>query len=105
MGFLDGTGSQTLFGSGVVKSESEPENDSVLFEDSRGFEEFVPETESDDRITFPTMPAELENYGTEIDPQVSDLFFTLHFTSFLPRSFNKLKYSLLQNPHGFNTKT
>ena len=95
MGFLDGTGSQTLFGSGVVKSESEPENDSVLFEDSRGFEEFVPETESDDRITFPTMPAELENYGTEIDPQVSVLFFT----SFLPRLFNKLKYSLLQNPY------
>ena len=102
MGFLDRTGSQTLSGSGVVKSKSEPENDSVLFEDSQGFEEFVPETESDDRITFPTMPAELENYGTEIDPQVSVLFFT----SFLPRLFNKLKYSLLQNPyHGFDIKT
>ena len=76
MGFLDGAGSQTLSGSGVVNSGSEPEYDSVLFEDTRGFEEFVPGTDSDDRFTFPTMPAELENYGTEIDPQVSVLFFT-----------------------------
>ena len=76
MGFLDGTGSQTLSGSGVVNSVSEPENDSVLFEDTRDFEEFVPGTDSDDHITFPTMPAELENYGAEIDPQVSVLLFT-----------------------------
>ena len=68
MGILDQTGSQTLSGSGVVNTESEPGNDSVLFEDNRALGEFVPD--SDERITFPTMPAELENYGTEIDPQV-----------------------------------
>ena len=76
MGILDQAGSQTLSGSWVVKSGQESENDSVLFEDTRGFEEFVPGTDSEDRITFPTMPAELENYGTEIDPQVSVIFFT-----------------------------
>lgn len=68
MGILDQTGSQTFTGSGVVNTESEPDNDSVLFEDTRALGEFVPD--SDERITFPTMPAELENYGTEIDPQV-----------------------------------
>ena len=83
MGILDQTGSQTLTGSWVVKSGQEPENDSVLFEETRGFEEFVPETDSEDRITFPTMPAELENYGAEIDPQVSVLFFT-HLSPSLP---------------------
>ena len=83
MGILDQTGSQTLTGSWVVKSGQEPENDSVLFEDTRGFEEFVPGTDSEDRITFPTMPAELENYGTEIDPQVSVIFFA-HLSRSLP---------------------
>lgn len=77
MGILDQTGSQTLSGSGVVNTESEQDNDSVLFEDTRSLlGEFVPD--SDERITFPTMPAELENYGTEIDPQVffmTTLFF------------------------------
>ena len=78
MGILDQTGSQTLSGSGGVNTKSNLENDSVLFEDNRALGEFVPD--SDERITFPTMPAELENYGTEVDPQVfikTILFFVL----------------------------
>lgn len=92
MGILDQAGSQTVSGSSVVKSELEPENDSVLFEDTWSLEALVPGTDSEDTITFPTMPAELENYGAEIDPQVSIILFTRPDGTDIP--FNHLSFPL-----------
>lgn len=70
MGFFNRAGSQTLPGPGGVNTGAEPGDEAVLFEDNPDLRSLGPGLESDGRIIIPTMPAQLENYGTEIDPQV-----------------------------------